>query len=124
MPTSKEISVAFTKKVVDAYEPGKGFKKTSKLFHYKENHQQVVFQMTANLSRAGLPSKFSPSANHLMQKEVSKNANISSRDLQVTLATVGVKVHVVTIRKSLYKFDLCGRCARKNSLCCPKRTLE
>ncbi|XP_053533931.1 apoptosis facilitator Bcl-2-like protein 14 isoform X1 [Ictalurus punctatus] len=37
--------------------------------------------MTANLSTTGCLSKFSPRADHLMQKEVSKNPKISSHDL-------------------------------------------
>lgn len=122
MPRSKELSEAFRKKVIDAYESGKGFKKISKQFEINHSTVRKIiykwrrFQTTANLFRPGRPSKFSPRADRKMLKEVSKNPRMSSRDLQVALATVDVKVHESTIRKRLHKFDLHGRCARRKPL--------
>ena len=122
MPRSKEFCKAFRKKVVDAYESGKGFKKISKLFEIHHSTVRKIiykwrrFQTAANLFKTGRPSKFSPRADRLMQKGVSKNPKISSQDLLVSLATVGVKVHASTIRKRLHKFDLHGRRARKKPL--------
>ena len=50
-----------------------------------------------------------------MLKEVFKNPNISSQDLQVALATVDVKVHAFTIRTRLHKFNH-GSCTRRKHL--------
>lgn len=68
------------------------------------------------MARSGRPSKFSPRADRKMLKEVSNNPRMSSRDLQVSLATIDVKVHASTIRKRLNKFALHGRCARRKPL--------
>ena len=68
------------------------------------------------MARWGRPSKFSPRADHKMLKEVSNNPKMSSRDLQVALATVDVKEHTSTIRKRLHKFDFHWRCARRKPL--------
>lgn len=122
MVRSKELSEAFRKKIVDAYESGKGFQKISK--EYKISHSTVrkivykwrTFKTTANMPRSGRPSKFTPRADRKMLKEVSKNPKMSSRDLQQALATVDVKVHASTIRKRLHKFNLHGRCARRKPL--------
>ena len=122
MVRSKELSEAFRKKIVAAYESGKGFKKISK--EYKISHSTVrkivykwrTFKTTANMPRSGRPSKFTPRADRKMLKEVSKNPKMSSRDLQQALATVDVKVHASTIRKRLHKFNLHGRCARRKPL--------
>lgn len=65
-----------------------------------------TLKTTANMSKSGCPSKFSPRADRKM----------SSQDLQVTLAIVDVKVNASTIRTRLRKFDLHARCAR-----CQKR---
>ena len=66
MPRSKELSEAFRKKVVDAYESGKGLKKLSKILEINHSTVQKIsykckLKITANKSRPGHPSKFNPS---------------------------------------------------------------
>lgn len=53
---NKELSEAFKKKVVDAYEPGKGFKKISKQLGISHSIVQTIykwktFKITANVPR-------------------------------------------------------------------------
>lgn len=122
MARSKELSEAFRRKIVDAYESGKGYKKISKLFEIGHSTVRKIiykwrtFKTTTNMARSGRPSKFSLRADRKMLKEVSNNPRMSSRDLQVSLATIDVKVHASTIRKRLNKFALHGRCARRKPL--------
>lgn len=122
MARSKDLSEAFRKKIVAAYESGKGFKKISKEFEISHSTVRKIvykwgtFKTTANMPRAGHPSKFTPRADHKLLKEVSKTPKMSSRDLQQALATVDVKVHASTIRKRLHKFHFHGKCARRKPL--------
>ncbi|KAI3354672.1 hypothetical protein L3Q82_019161 [Scortum barcoo] len=111
MVRSKELSEALRKKIVAAYESGKGFKKISKEFDISHSTIQKTvykwrtFNTTATMPRSARPSKFIPRADRKMLKEVIKSPKISSRDLQQALATVDVKVHDSTIRQRLHKFD-------------------
>lgn len=122
MVRAKELSEAFRKNIVAAYESGKGFKKISKDFEISHSTVRKIvykwraFKTTANMPRSGRPSKFTPRADRKMLKEVSKNPKMSSRDLQQALATVDVEVHASTIRKRLHKFNLHGRRARRKPL--------
>lgn len=119
---SKELSDALRKKIVAAYESGKGFKKISKEFDISHStirkivYKWRTFKTTATMPGSGRPSKFTPRADRKMLKEVIKNPKMSSRELQQALATVDVKVHDSTIRKRLHKFDFHGRCARRKPL--------
>lgn len=75
MVRSKELSEAFRKKVVDANESGKGFKKIF-IALFKISHSTVrkiiykwrTFKTTANMPKSGRPSKFSPGADRKMLK--------------------------------------------------------
>ena len=122
MVRSKELSETLRKKIVAAYESGKGFKKISKEFDISHSTIQKIvykwktFKTTATMPRSGRPSKFTPRADRKMLKEVIKCPKISSRDLQQALATVNVKVHDSTIRKRRHKFGFHGRCARSKPL--------
>lgn len=63
----------------------------------------MAFKTTASMPRSGHPSKFTPRADRRMLKEVSRNPEMSVKDLQQALATVDVEVHSSTIRKRLHK---------------------
>ncbi|KAJ8017329.1 hypothetical protein DPEC_G00016740 [Dallia pectoralis] len=88
MVRSKEHSEAFRKRVVDAYESGKGYRKISKQFEISHSTVRKIvykwrtFKTTANMPRSGRPRKFSQRADLKMLKEVSYNSNMSSQDLQ------------------------------------------
>ncbi|KAK3534511.1 hypothetical protein QTP86_016580 [Hemibagrus guttatus] len=111
MVRSKELSEAFRKKIVDAYESGKEYKKISKEFVISHSIVQKIiynwrtFKTTENMTRSGRPSKFTPRADRKMFKDVSKNPKISSWDLQQAFATLYAKVHESTIRKRLCNFN-------------------
>jgi len=68
--------------------------------------------MTPNVSRARPPEQ-----THQKHRlfDLNRTLEISSQDLQVTLAAVGVKVHVSAIRATSNKLDLHRICARKSS---------
>lgn len=65
---SKELSEAFRKKVVDAYESGKGFKnRVLEISHStlcKIIYKWRTFKTTANMARSGHPGNFIPRADH------------------------------------------------------------
>uniref|UniRef100_A0A8P4GBZ8 Transposase n=1 Tax=Dicentrarchus labrax TaxID=13489 RepID=A0A8P4GBZ8_DICLA len=71
MVRSKDLSEAFRKKIVAAYESGKGFKKISKKIR-KIVYKWRTFKTTASMPRSGHPSKFTPRADRKMLKEVPK----------------------------------------------------
>lgn len=83
---SKELSEAFRKKIVDAYESGKEYKKISKEFlisHYtvwKIIYKWRTFKTTRNMAKSDYSSQFSPRADRKMLKEVSENSEKSSWD--------------------------------------------
>ncbi|KAM9343832.1 keratin, type II cytoskeletal 8-like [Pholidichthys leucotaenia] len=129
MVRSKELSEATRKKIVDAHESGKGYKKISKEFEISPSTVRSVirkwkrFETTANKARSGRPSKFSPGADDRMIEAVSNNPKISSRGLQEALATVDVKVHPSTIRKRLQKLGFRVRTGRRKDFL-PKKKIE
>ncbi len=79
----KELSEAIRKKIVAAYESGKGFKKVSKDFEISHSTVRKIvfkwrtFKTTADMPRSGHPSKFTPRADCKMLKEVSKIPKMS-----------------------------------------------
>ena len=113
MVRSKELCEAIRKKIVAAYESSKGFKKISKEFEISHStvrkmiYKWRTFKITCPSLATGL-RKFTPRADHKMLKEVSKNPKMSSRDLQQALATVDVKVHSSTIRKTAQVLSFMG----------------
>ncbi|KAK3546906.1 hypothetical protein QTP86_003779 [Hemibagrus guttatus] len=83
MVRSNELSEAFRKKIVDAYESSKGYKKISKEFVISHSTvQKIIYKWrtlktSANMARSGRPSKFTPRADRKMLKDVSKTPKIT-----------------------------------------------
>ena len=119
MPRTKEIPEDLRKKVVDAYQSGKGYKAISKALGLHRTTVRAIlskwrkFGTVVNLPRSGRPAKISPRARRKIVQEVTKNPRTTSRDLQASLASAKVSVHDSTIRKTLGKNGIHGRVARK-----------
>lgn len=89
MPSLKE---AYKKrKYFGCLSSGRGFKDISKLFELSDCTVTMwgKILMIASLSRTDGPSKFIPQS----------LPNCPAQDLQATVVTVGVKVHLCTIRR-------------------------
>uniref|UniRef100_A0A3P9LTV1 Transposase Tc1-like domain-containing protein n=1 Tax=Oryzias latipes TaxID=8090 RepID=A0A3P9LTV1_ORYLA len=102
---SKKLPETLKKKIVAAYESGKGFKKkkNSKEFDISNSTiRKIVYKWRTIKTVTIIPSKFNPRSDRMMLKEVTNNPKISSQDLQQTFR--------------LHKFDVHGRCARRKSL--------
>ena len=122
MPRTKEIPEDLRKKVVDAYQSGKGYKAISKALGLHRTTVRAIlskwrkFGTVVNLPRSGRPAKISPRARRKIVQEVTKNPRTTSRDLQASLASAKVSVHDSTIRKTLGKNGIHGRVARRKPL--------
>lgn len=107
MPRSKEIPEDIRKKVVEAYETGKGYKLISKAVGLPKTTVRAIlrkwkrFGTVVTLPRSGRPSKISPGARREIIREVMKNPCMTSKDLQATLASSNICVHHSTIRRIL-----------------------
>lgn len=94
MPSLKE---AYKKrKYFGCLSSGRGFKDISKLFELSDCTVTMwgKILMIASLSRTDCPSKFIPQS----------LPNCPAQDLQATVVTVGVKVHLCTIRRIQHNF--------------------
>ncbi|KAI3358130.1 hypothetical protein L3Q82_003131 [Scortum barcoo] len=117
MVRSKELSeaLALRKKIVAAYESGKGFKKISKEFDISHSTIQENCLQVEDIQNNCHHAQVWPSKQSSHTESRPQDAKMH-RDLQQALATVDVKVHDSTIRKRLHKFDFHGRCARRKPL--------
>uniref|UniRef100_A0AAY5K3S6 Transposase Tc1-like domain-containing protein n=1 Tax=Esox lucius TaxID=8010 RepID=A0AAY5K3S6_ESOLU len=122
MPRGKEISEDIRTEVVRAHQSGEGYTKISKKFDlHQSTVRQIIykwreFNMTATLPRSGRPSKITPRATRKIINQVNANPNITSGDLQTSLAASQVIVHASTIRRTLNRHGIHGRVARKKPL--------
>ena len=122
MPRYKELPEALRKKVGAAHKRREGHKTISKQLGLQVlTVRQVVyiwrnFQITACLPLSGHPRKISDRTARKRIAEASKNPRVISRELQVNLGQVCVRVHSSTIRRTPYQSGLYGRVARKKPL--------
>lgn len=98
MPSLKEAYEKKIKNILDAFSSGRGFKDISKLFELSDCTVSMwgKILMIASLSRTDCPSKFIPQS----------LPNCPAQDLQATVVTVGVKVHLCKIRRIQHNFYL------------------
>lgn len=122
MPRGREISEDLKKRVVTAHLSGESYKVISnKLELHRSTVRQIIYKWralkkTTTLPRSGRPSKISARAIRKMKIQVKANPNITSRDLQTSLAASGTHVHASTIRRKLNQHGFHGRVARKKPL--------
>ncbi|KAK3554919.1 hypothetical protein QTP86_000947 [Hemibagrus guttatus] len=72
-----------SKKVIEIYQSGKGFKAISKAFYKCRKHGTVE-----NLPRSGRQTKITPRAQRQLIQEVTKDPTTTSKELQASLASV------------------------------------
>lgn len=115
------------KKVIGIYQSGKGDKTISKAVGLQRTtvraiiHKWRKLETVVNLPRSGQPTKITPRVHRRLIQEVTKEPRKTSKELQVSLASVKVSVRDSTIRKTLGKNGIHGRFPGENH-CCPKRT--
>ncbi len=119
MPRTKEIPEDLRKKVVDAYQSGKGYKAISKALRLHRTTVKAIlskwrkFGTVVNLPRSGCPAKISPRARRNIIQEVIKNPRTTSGSQPLSAK---FSVHDFTIRKTLGKNWIHSRVARQKPL--------
>jgi len=107
MPRSNELPEEFKERVIFHYKAGKGYKSISKIMGlHRSTIRSIICKWKThgtvmNLPRSGRPTKISPRTQRKIIQEVTKNPEITSKELQASLALAKVKVHDSTIRRRL-----------------------
>ncbi|KAK7123826.1 hypothetical protein R3I93_022056 [Phoxinus phoxinus] len=107
MPRSNELPEEFKERVIFHYKAGNGYKSISKIMGlHRSTIRSIICKWKThgtvmNLPRSGRPTKISPRTQRKIIQEVSKNPEITSKELQASLALAKVKVHDSTIRRRL-----------------------
>ncbi len=128
MPRSKEIKEQIRYKIVDMYQSVKGYKAISKALGLQKTtvraitHKWRKLGTVVNLPRSGRPTKITPRAQWRLIQEVIKEPRTTSKDLQVSLASIKVSVHDSTKRKRLGKNVIHGSVPRQKPLLTKKNT--
>ncbi|KAM3912509.1 uncharacterized protein RB166_019314 isoform 2-T2 [Leptodactylus fuscus] len=121
MPRRKEISNDLREAIVAAHQSGKGYKAISKQFEVHHStvrkiiHKWKTFKTVGNLPRSGRPSKFTPSLDRAMFREIVKNPRATYKTLQASVSMLNIQVHHSTIRKRLNKYSLLAKQLTKDS---------
>ena len=71
---------------------------------------------TTNLPREGCPPKLTDQARRALIREASKRPKRALKELQSSIAEIGVSVHGTTLSRTLHRAGLYGRVARKKLL--------
>ncbi len=128
MSRSKEIQEQMRNKIVDMYQSGKGYKAISKALGLQWTmvratiHKWRKLVTVVNLPRSGRPTKITPRVQRRLIQEDIKEPRTTSKELQASLASIKVSVHVSTIRKRLGKNSIHGRVPRQKPLLTKKNT--
>ncbi len=99
MLRSKEIQEQTRKKVIEIYQSGKGYKAIYKALGLQRPTVRAIIQKwrkhgtVVNLPRSGRPTKITPRAQRRLIQEVTKDPTTTSKEMQVSLASVKVSVH-------------------------------
>jgi len=109
-------------KIVDMFESGKEFKAISKALGLQRTTVRTIIHKwrklgtVVNLPRTGRPTKITQRLQRWLIQEIIKEPRITSKQLQVSLASIKVSVHDSTIRKRLGKNSIHGRVPRQKAL--------
>ncbi len=113
--------------MVNMYESGKGYKAISKALGLQRTMVRAIIHKlrkigtVVNLPRWGQPTKITPREQQRLIQEVIKEPRTTSKELQVSLASIKVSVHDSTIRKRLGKNGINGRVPRQKPLLTTKK---
>ncbi|KAK3507778.1 hypothetical protein QTP70_000334 [Hemibagrus guttatus] len=97
MPRSKKIQKQMREKVIEIYQSGKGYKAISKSLGLPRTTVRAIIYKwrkhgtVENLHRSGRPTKITPRAQRQLIQEVTKDPTTTSKELQVSLASVKLK---------------------------------
>lgn len=122
MGKAKELSKDLREKVIQLYKSGKGYKKISKDLSMPISTVQSLIKKwkirgsVDTKPRSGRPTKISATTARKIVRDVKKNPQTTSGDLQASLQKSGVAVSRSTIRRHLKKTGLHGRIARRKPL--------
>ncbi|XP_028823574.1 uncharacterized protein LOC114780443 isoform X2 [Denticeps clupeoides] len=111
---STEISEDIRTRVVDAHQAGMGYKRISKETGLIPStvrsivHKWKKFSTVASLPRSGRPKKISAKACQRILQLVTKDPQVTLKELQESLALDNICVHASTIQKTLKKCGLRG----------------
>ncbi len=107
MPRSKEIPEDVKENIIFYHKSGKGYKAISKIMGLHRSTVRTIISKwktlgtVMNLPRSGRPTKISPRTQRKLIQEVTKKPEITSKELQASLASAKIKVHDSTIRRRL-----------------------
>ncbi len=123
MPRSKEIPEDVKEKIIFYHKSGKGYKAISKMMGLHRSTVRTIISKwktlgtVMNLPRSGRPTKISPRTQRKIIQEVTKKPEITSKELQASLASAKIKVHDSTIRRRLGQI-------RKREIVSKRKTLQ
>ena len=112
-----ELSKQVRDKVVEKYRSGLGYKKIS----IKSTIKSIIkkwkeYGTTTNLPRESCPPKLMDQARRALTREATKIPKITLKELQNSIAEIGVSVHRTTLNHTLHRPGLYRRVVRKKSI--------
>uniref|UniRef100_A0A672NXR3 Uncharacterized protein n=1 Tax=Sinocyclocheilus grahami TaxID=75366 RepID=A0A672NXR3_SINGR len=122
MPRSKEIPEDVKEKIIFYHKSGKGYKAISKIMGVHRSTVRTIISKwktlgtVMNLPRSGRPTKISPRTQRKIIQEVTKKPEITSKELQASLALAKIKVHDSTIRRRLGQIRKRERVSKRKTL--------
>lgn len=115
---SKETQEQMRNKIIDIYQLEKSYKVISKGFRLQWAtvtaiiHKWQKLGAVVNVPRSAWPMKKTPG----VHKEVTKEPQSTSKELQASFVSVKVRIHDSTIKRRLGKNDIHGRVSRQKLL--------
>lgn len=122
MGRAKELSKDLRIRIIRRYKSGNGYKKIANALRLPVSTVQTLikkWKTTGSVKpkpRSGRPRKLSDKTVRKITRDVQKNPQTTSSDLQASLQEAGVQVSTSTIRRQLNSSGLHGRIARKKPL--------
>uniref|UniRef100_A0AAY5K3U8 Transposase Tc1-like domain-containing protein n=1 Tax=Esox lucius TaxID=8010 RepID=A0AAY5K3U8_ESOLU len=105
--------------IVERYQSGEGYKRTSKALDIPWNTVKTViikwrkYGTTETLPRTGRPSKIDEKTRRKLVREASKRPTAILKEMQELLASTGSVLHMITISRILHMNGLWDRVARR-----------
>ena len=116
---TKELSKHVRDKVVEKYRSGLGYKKISETLNIPRGTVKSIIKKckeygtTTNLPREGRSPKLMDQARRALIREATKRPKITLKELQSSVADIGLSVHRNTLSRTLHRAGLYGRVSRK-----------